>query len=102
MNSMSRWMVFADTSSSCASLRQFGNFLACNWACSCIMRASGGRENCSAASRLILRPRPRRGVRAIGLYHVSPVTGARISTQVDSILILRKISLVGQLLSDGL
>ena len=49
---MSRWIVFSDTSSSPASFRQLGNFRAWSCACSCIMRASGGRENCSPTAPL--------------------------------------------------
>ena len=45
MKSMSRWMVFVETSSSSASFRQFGNFPALSFSWSRIIRSSGGRDN---------------------------------------------------------
>ena len=52
-----------------ASLRQFGNFRACSCACSCIMRASGGRENCSSAGASFARAAGQR-FRGSRTYHV--------------------------------
>jgi hypothetical protein len=44
MKSMSRWIVFDDTSNSSASLRQLGNLPALIFSCRRIIRSSGGRE----------------------------------------------------------
>src|SRR3982750_3856035 len=45
MKSMSRWIVFAETSSSAAIFWQFGKRRALSAAWSRIIRSSGGREN---------------------------------------------------------
>ena len=59
-----------------ASFRQLGNFRACNCACSCIMRASGGRENCSPPARFP-RARFERAWVSYRTYHVQHISPRR-------------------------